>query len=167
MISFSGEFQGRALQPVAEQGRPPWGRTRNGGGFPVVIQQQEEDAAATPVIVEGTPLQEVQPAMFALVAAGDFWAPTFDLALPSETPQPLSAVGTARPTEVAAGAPPSGNSQPAEVASTLDSFARWFYVLPVLVALLALYRWWQERKQGGGQMGYTVEEADCSGARGE
>lgn len=159
MASFSGVYEGRALQPRPEQGKSLHGRTRAGGGFPVIVQQQEEDAPATPVVVSGTPQPEVQPSLFVLFPVGDLWVPSLDLSLPGEQPQPLAEM----PTAVAEGAAPEGGA-PTEIAqtgttavsptltngtgggSTFENFVQWFYVLPIGVALFALARAWRERR---------------------
>lgn len=149
MASFNGTFEGRGFQPVQQQGRAPYGRTRSGGGFPVMVQRQEEDASATPIIVQGTPQPEIQPSMFVLVPVQNQWVPSLDLALPGEHPQPLIGNVTTQLTvtmvtvehpQVQA----TGSSSTAQ--GDHSGFVRWFYVLPVAIALLALYKAWQEHR---------------------
>lgn len=159
MVSFTGTFRGKALQPASEQGRAPYGRTRAGGGFPVMVQRQEEDTSATPLVIQGVQQPEVQPSLFVLVPVQDHWAPSLDLALPEEHPISISgAVGAPSPSSsttpvvnIAAAASTGGRAQGVVPAtdgeSGLDSLVRWFYILPLGVALIALYRTWQDRKQ--------------------
>lgn len=172
MVSFKGTFRGQPLQPVSEQGLSPWGRTRKGGGFPVLVQRQEEDEAAPPLVENGVRLPEVQPSLFVLVptqaSLQEYWAPTIDLALPGERPQPLaapsvlsasvveplptSASGMIAPGTVVPGTELKPQSQPeatsmGETGETVGSLVRWLYILPLAVAAIALYKAWQQRKQ--------------------
>lgn len=163
MVTFSGKFEGKALQSHEEQGKAPYGRTRSGGGFPVMVQRQEEDAPPTPVVVQGTPQPEVQPSLFVLTSVGNIWIPTLDLALPGEHPQPLTEheTPTTRPTEtrptgiqtsqMPAPGSVTGQSSTNGVVPTregeIDNFLRWLYVLPTAIGLIAVYRAWQERRQ--------------------
>lgn len=162
MVSFSGSFGGKAIQPVQDQGKEPYGRTRAGVGFPVVVQRQEEDAPATPIVIQdvhGTaqPEVEVQPSMFVLVLVDSAWVPTLDLALPGEHPRPLSELQTTEAsTETSStGAHPSagtsgvttstsGASLPGE---SIDGALRWLYLLPEVIGLLAVFRAWQDRQE--------------------
>jgi hypothetical protein len=141
MVSFSGTFRGRVLQPISEQGQAPWGRTRAGGGFPVMVQRQEEDAAATPMVINATPQPEVQPSLFVLVPAQEYWAPSLDLALPAEQPQPLAMTLDER-----SSAPPlvQASASLPDQEGHIDNLIRWFYLLPLAVALFALQRAWQQ-----------------------
>ena len=119
---FRGQFQGQALQPIAAQGQAPWGRTRDGGGFPVQVQAQEEDAAPTPVVIAGTPQPDTQSVGFVLIPSNGTWAVTGDLGDPLGAPQPLTAdpALTPRPRSAtvgtladgSAGRPTSGDAPP-------------------------------------------------------
>ena len=123
----------------------------------MIVQRQEEDAPATPIVVQGTPLPEVQPSLFVLVPVGRSWVPTLDLALPGEHPQPLSNFET--PTTLTSGAPLTAGASGAISPNTgaaplveedLDSVTRWLYLVPAAIGLFAIYRAWQdwgERKQ--------------------
>jgi hypothetical protein len=154
MASFGGAFRGRAIQPLQEQGRAPYGRTRAGGGFPVVVQLQEEDAAATPVVVQGISQPEIQPSMFVLVPVQERWVPALDLSLPGEHPQPLAMLSGTESTRASAPAPTSSSELIGSAdalntrANSFERLAQWFYILPLAVALYVLYRAWQERWQG-------------------
>lgn len=160
MVWFNGTWEGKPVQPAQEQGRAPYGRTRAGGGFAVMVQRQEEDTAATPVVVQGTPQPEMQPSLFVLVPVEDEWVPSLDLALPGEHPQPLTSAVVAQPTGTsvtAALAHMQADSGTSAGQSDISHFVRWFYALPVLVALLILYRAWEDRKVSGSE--------DASGMR--
>jgi hypothetical protein len=141
MVSFTGQYQGRALQPVAVQGRPPYGRTRAGGGFPLAVEPQEEGDAPTPVVRAGQVQAEVQTATFVLVpiAAAD-WAPALNLALPTENPVPLSDWALA-PVSSVTGSVTLGLSPP----SAQDDLPRWLYLLVVFGLMLVGVAWWQRR----------------------
>jgi hypothetical protein len=152
MVSFNGTWEGKAIQPAQEQGRAPYGRTRAGGGFPVVVQRQEEDTAATPVLVQGTPQPEIQPSLFVLVPVEDEWVPSLDLALPGEHPQPITGAVAVQPTGT--------TTTPVQVQADtttsagqgdISNFVGWFYALPVAVALLILYKAWQARSMSGSE----------------
>lgn len=91
MARFAGQYAGRALAPLAEQGRPPYGTTRAGGGFPVLVQAQEEDEAPTPVVIAGQVQPEIQHARFVLLAGAAGWVPTLDLATDDRLVRPLAA----------------------------------------------------------------------------
>lgn len=178
MVSFSGTFRGKAIQAATEQGRASYGRTRSGGGFPVMVERQEEDTPATPVVVQGTPQPDVQPSLFVLLQDGDNWVPAIDLALSGEHPQPLggkgsmaaqAATATSSATQISAaisgasGGPDRTAGALSVAGNNLDSLVRWLYLLPVAVALLALYRAWQERKQDRQHKQY--EELDSTSTR--
>jgi len=118
---FRGQFQGQALQPIAAQGQAPWGRTRDGGGFPVQVQAQEEDAAPTPVVIAGTPQPDTQSVGFVLIPSNGTWAVTGDLGDPLGPPQPL-AEDTTHPPLHPAGTLPDGAAvlpAPGTAATTL------------------------------------------------
>jgi hypothetical protein len=139
MVSFSGRYQGRALQPVGMQGRPPYGRTRAGGGFPLALEPQEEGDAPTPVVRSGQVQPEVQTATFVLVpTAAAEWTPALDLALPTENPVPLSDWALAPVSSVTSSVTP-GLSVPA----AQDDLPRWLYLLPVFGLMLVGVAWWQ------------------------
>jgi hypothetical protein len=138
MVAFTGQYQGRALQPVALQGRPPYGRTRAGGGFPLSIEPQEEGEAPTPVVVAGQVQPEVQTATFVLVPTATEWAPALDLALPTQNPVPLSDWGLASMSSMSS---ISALAAPASAAD--DDLPRWLYLAAVFSLLLAGISWWQ------------------------
>ncbi len=169
MVSFTGIFRGKTLQSTAEQGRAPYGHTRGGGGFPVMVQRQEEDTAATPLVVQGTPQPEVQPSLFVLMPVQDRWTPALDLALPEEHPISISGYASMQPSatpvvNIAAAASAGGHAPVAGPVTTeesgFDSLVRWFYILPVGVALIALYKGWQDRRQSSPQRWSRAEVVD-------
>jgi hypothetical protein len=126
LVSFQGSFQGRPLQSVAAQGRPPFGRTRSGGGFPLQVEPQEEGDA--PAQVGGAGM--AQPVMFVLVPFGAGWAPTLDLGLVSAAPLPLTAPA---PPAASAGAPPiAASPAPADGGDLRPPL----YLIPGAAALL-------------------------------
>jgi hypothetical protein len=163
MATFSGTFRGRDVQPVGEQARAPWGRTRTGSGFPVMLQRQEEDAPATPVTVNGIAQPELQPSLFVLVPAQDGWAPTLDLALPGDIPEPLFPVLTTVPSATPS-APPGAQVSNGTADQDLSDLAQWLYILPVAVALLASYAAWQGRpaRKSGYRQRSTEESRHAS-----
>jgi hypothetical protein len=141
MVSFTGQYQGRALQPVTRQGQPPYGRTRAGGGFPLAVEPQEEGDAPTPVVSAGQVQPEVQTAPFVLVPiAAAEWVPALDLALPTENPVPLSDWALA-PVSSVTGSLTPGLSPPAGQ----DDLPRWLYLLVVFGLMLVGVAWWQRR----------------------
>jgi hypothetical protein len=140
MVSFAGRYQERALQPLAGQGQPPYGRTRAGGGFPLAVEPQEEGDAPTPVVSAGQVQPEVQTATFVLVPTAAEWAPALDLALPPENPVPLSDWALA-PVSPVAGVLTLRFPQPAAE----DDLPRWLYLLAVFGFMLVGIAWWQRR----------------------
>lgn len=162
MVSFRGTFRGSAIQPKAEQSLSPYGRTRNGGGFPILVQRQEEDEAAAPLVENGISLPEVQQSNFVLIplqeGSHQQWAPTIDLALLSERPQPLTALAApaALPNEETPTTPgliqalaSTNTNQPATPGTSVNTgtLVRWLYILPLAVAVVAILRALQQRIQ--------------------
>jgi hypothetical protein len=140
IVSFAGRYQERALQAVALQGRPPYGRTRGGGGFPLEVEPQEEGEAPTPVVVAGYVQPPAQVAAFVLVPTAAAWAPAVDLALPTENPVPLTDWALAPVVPVAGVVTPGSSAPTAE-----DDLPRWLYLFAVFGLMLAGIGWWQRR----------------------
>lgn len=94
MVSFEGIWQGKSLQPVSEQGRAPWGRTRNGGGFTIVQEAQEDGPVPTPEVIDGVIQPMVQTTLFVLLDGGGHLIPTIDLSNVDvlEAPYPLTSI---------------------------------------------------------------------------
>jgi len=172
MVNFSGAYQGKVIQAVDLQGRPPLGTVPAGGGFVVQVEQQEENQDPTPVA--DIPAARVQVAGFVLVPGGDVWAPTIDLAGPADTPQALPTVAPVQAGSDTGPAPPAGepaarqltnpipapaaNPPAATPADNLPPFALLFWVLPAIAAGVALYAAWRKRRrEAEGQVEERVE----------
>lgn len=143
---FAGVVAEQPIQPVEMQGRAPFGTT-GGDGFVVRVQVQEEHAALG---AEGSPITApIQVAAFVLVAAGEEWAPTLDLAEPGEPPQPLAAGAH---TGVSVSATPAARDQAAPAGVTGgEQGTPWdllplLWLLPIFAAGGALLTRWRQRR---------------------
>lgn len=100
MVSFSGNVNGRPLSPKAEQGKLPYGRTRSGDGFPLRFTEEPQEVPGKLVGVS---------TMFVLLPSPSGLIPTFDLALPDQTPNAGAVLtGTLPDAGYTANGPPNG-----------------------------------------------------------
>ncbi len=150
-VTFMGHYAGQALQPVANQGQPPYGTT-HGGGFVVQTSLHEENDAPAPVVEVAAP--PVETLSFILLSVGGSWMPAIDLAPPTDPPQPLSqlAQAPARVTfYVPVPQPPAGDPSPSappladDPRSTPDGGFAGLWLVPTFAAGAALWRVWQAR----------------------
>lgn len=95
--TLTGSYQGRPLQAVADQGRPPQGTNPAGGGFLLLVQAQDESDPPTRTAGDPTPdtsTPGLESTGLVLLPMGAEWQPALDLADGAHPPQPLPAVLT-------------------------------------------------------------------------
>ena len=122
----------------------------------MMVQRQEEDAPATPVVVQGTTLPEVQPSVFVLVPVEGTWVPTWTSHSPAEHPQPLCPRHES-PDNIDSNCRAHGRCIRSHYSSArrrrplaeedLDSVFRWLYLLPAAIGLFAIARAWQDWRE--------------------
>ncbi len=142
-VTFMGTYAGGPLQAVAAQGRPPYGTTP-GDGFVVRVQAQEEHVALQ---AEGQPrTPPIEVAAFVLLLQGPEWIPTIDLSEPTDPPQPLLTPAAAATRTVQSAGAPVRDPVTDGVGVRFDPFGVSLWVLPLLVAGIALWRAWQRQR---------------------